>query len=68
MQQFTGKVALVTGASRGLGKAIALELAAEGARIACVATRAENALLNFPSPHPNLLPRGEREKTAINRR
>ena len=43
MKQFTGKVALVTGASRGLGKAIALELAAEGARIACVATRAENA-------------------------
>ena len=44
MAQFTGKVALVTGASRGLGKAIALELAHEGARVACVATRAENAV------------------------
>jgi len=33
----------VTGASRGLGKAIALELADAGARVACVATRAENA-------------------------
>ena len=32
-----GQVAIVTGASRGLGKAIALELAANGARVACVA-------------------------------
>jgi len=37
------KVALVTGASRGLGKAIALALAAEGASIAAVA-RSEEAL------------------------
>lgn len=43
MAIFTNKVAVVTGASRGLGKAIALELANEGARVACVATRAENA-------------------------
>jgi 3-oxoacyl-[acyl-carrier protein] reductase len=39
----TNKVALVTGASRGLGKAIALALAAEGAAIAAVA-RSEEAL------------------------
>ena len=38
-----GKVALVTGASRGLGKAIALALAAEGASIAAIA-RSEEAL------------------------
>lgn len=39
----TDKVALVTGASRGLGKAIAIALAAEGASIAAVA-RSEEAL------------------------
>ena len=39
----SGKVALVTGASRGLGKAISLALAQEGASIAAVA-RSEDAL------------------------
>ncbi len=36
-----GKVALVTGASQGLGQAIALRLAAAGAKVACIARNAE---------------------------
>lgn len=43
MTLFNNKVAIVTGASRGLGQAIALELAEAGARVVCMATREENA-------------------------
>ena len=37
----SGQVALVTGASQGLGRAMAIELAANGATVVCVARHAE---------------------------
>jgi 3-oxoacyl-[acyl-carrier protein] reductase len=37
----SGKTAIVTGASRGIGKEIALALAASGAKVACVARSAD---------------------------
>jgi 3-oxoacyl-[acyl-carrier protein] reductase len=38
-----GKVCVVTGASRGIGRAVALAFAKEGARVACVATTVDRA-------------------------
>jgi 3-oxoacyl-[acyl-carrier protein] reductase len=41
--RFEGQVAIVTGSGRGIGRAIALRLASEGARVACVSRSEENA-------------------------
>ncbi len=38
-----GKLALVTGASRGIGREIALQLSRNGAQVACVATTLKNS-------------------------
>src|SRR4051812_41073754 len=43
MSQLLNQIALVTGASRGIGRAIALQFAAEGADVICLSRSVENS-------------------------
>ena len=56
---FSGQVALVTGAGKGLGRASALALAGAGARVIAVA-RTEDDLKELQSHYPNTLNTGRR--------
>jgi NAD(P)-dependent dehydrogenase (short-subunit alcohol dehydrogenase family) len=59
-----GKVAVVTGASRGIGRAIALSLAAAGANIVCTARSTEAS----PAKLPGTIDETARQVAALGRR
>jgi len=48
MSRFSGKVALITGASSGMGKAVALRLAEEGAQVFAAQRRLLDGVSNIP--------------------
>ena len=64
MKELSGKVAIVTGASRGIGRSIALALAAVGADIVCAARTTDAA----PAKLPGTIEETARQVEALGRR
>ncbi len=48
----TGQVAIVTGASQGLGKAVAIALGMNGATVLCLARSADKLKIQWPPLKP----------------
>ena len=66
--QLAGSVALVTGASRGVGRAIAVALAEAGADVACAARATDDAPLKLPGHRRRDGARGRGARPARSRR
>ena len=65
-KRLEGKVALVTGSARGIGKAICARLAAEGARIAVLDLRLEDAQANDQNLSHRLIRKGDCNRISRN--
>ena len=64
----TGQTAIVTGASQGLGRAMAIALAASGARVACVARNVKSSQRQLPRLLlPAAMPKSLLEMSAVER-
>jgi NAD(P)-dependent dehydrogenase (short-subunit alcohol dehydrogenase family) len=61
--RLTNKVALVTGSSSGIGRAIALRYAAEGAKVVCADLSPELRVAVLKDPSAQAAPQGHEQPT-----